>query len=154
MGWKKILKAAFIPMTILFIIYLASEMYSFSLTRALHLSAIEFLILSRGVYLLMFIYTGYAAVRSNLKDSDLIVSGIIAVFLFSVVAQALIALIVYHCDISTDLNYCFSRYVITPGPVFCFLGVVGLTLGWSLALTIQKIRKKETPAKVTKQKKT
>ncbi|QLJ53061.1 MAG: hypothetical protein Sv326_0886 [Candidatus Fermentimicrarchaeum limneticum] len=141
MEWKKILIASFIPMAILFLISLIGELLYRSLPgRGAWVTQDNYFLWSMGSALLLLIYTGYAAVRINLKDTDLFASGFLAVFFFSVIAQAAMA-IIFRCNF-TNLNWCFSFYILTPAPLFWFLGVVGITLGWSLALTVQKIKPK------------
>ncbi|NYZ78684.1 hypothetical protein H0N99_00895 [Candidatus Micrarchaeota archaeon] len=135
MDWKKVLKASFIPVAVLFLILMIGELLFRSLAGYTQYGLFSYFgMWYLGSTFLTFISIGYAAIRKyNLEVGGLIyITGILAI-LFFFIAQAAMTLffpstILYHTQGGT-----------LP---FVFFEVFGLTVGWTFALTVQKIKPK------------
>lgn len=149
MDWKKILKASFIPVAILFFILLIGELaYKGLPSYTQYAIWSDFGLWYLGSTILIFITIGYVAVRKyNLEVTGLIVTGVLAIFFF-IIAQAAMTII---SECNWNLNSCNLPYYIRNGiELFLFLEVLGLNLGWSLALIVQRIKPREKPEKKKK----
>ncbi len=162
MEWKKMLKASLIPVALIFLIYAITEpMYDSLPGYSQFAFGSNFYFGYLLAVLIIFISGGYAAVRIYHLDSiDLIASGILT-FLFFIAILALIPFI-FHCTSGRPYNKplfgildaCPIYHSDISPIIFGFLWVCGVTIGWSLALTLQKTKPEEKPVikKPSKQK--
>lgn len=155
MEWKKILKASLIPVALIFLVYAISEpIYESIPIHSISLLPTQFYFTYLFAVFLIFISGGYAAVRIyHLDATNLIASGILT-FIFFIAVLALIPFI-FHCSSGRPytkplfgiLDACPIYNSDVSPEFFGFSWVCGVTIGWSLALTLQKAKPEEKPAK-------
>lgn len=167
MEWKKILKAALIPVAVWFLlqvilnlilrlayIFLTTDQYS-------NLSAGGFLIIFKLLFVLLsviiaFIIVGYSSIRGySLRFIDAVIVGILAVF-FLIIAEAVVV-IAFSCIISDvfiirgghgHLTMCENTWdllsgLFSVGIYYSMFGIFGLIIGWVGALIIQRVKPRD-----------